>query len=55
MEKHLFNINIDFQKAYCAPQVSVIDFETEGVLCQSPQRVGTSHEGYLPGDEGTDF
>lgn len=50
MEKHLFNINIDFQKAYCAPQVSVIDFETEGVLCQSGGTpFGAGNEGYSDG------
>lgn len=50
MTKHFSNINIDFPKAYCAPQVSVMTFETEGVLCQS-NGVGSTNEGF--GDGGS--
>lgn len=56
MDKHITYINIDSPKAYRAPQVSVMTFETEGVLCQSGGAgFGGNNEGYRPGDNGTDF
>ena len=51
MDKHFTYINIDSPKAYSAPQVSVMTFETEGVLCQSGAGIGTSHEPYEKGGE----
>lgn len=55
MEKHFLNINIDSPRAYCAPQVSVMTIETEGVLCQSNGLgIGSANEGYGNGGS-TDF
>ena len=56
MDKHFTYINLDSPKAYSAPQVSVMTLETEGVLCQSGGAgFGGNNEGYMPGDNGTDF
>ena len=56
MDRHFTYINIDSPKAYSAPEVSVMTFETEGVLCQSGGAgFGGNNEGYRPGDNGTDF
>lgn len=41
---------------YAAPQVSVMEIETEGVLCQSGGTgFGSTNESYRPGSDPVDF
>ena len=50
MDMNLLNMDSAAGK-YVAPEVSVMDVETEGILCQSGAGIGTSHEPYENGGE----
>lgn len=50
MDMNLLNMDSAAGK-YVAPEVSVMDVETEGILCQSGAGIGTSHEPYEKGGE----
>ena len=50
MDMNLLNVDSAAGK-YVAPEVSVMDVETEGILCQSGAGIGTSHEPYEKGGE----
>lgn len=50
MNMNLLNMDSAAGK-YVAPEVSVMDVETEGILCQSGAGIGTSHEPYEKGGE----
>ena len=50
MDMNLLNVDSAAGK-YVAPEVSVMDVETEGILCQSGAGIGTSHEPYENGGE----
>ena len=45
MDMNLLNVDSAAGK-YVAPEVSVMDVETEGILCQSKETEGATSEGF---------
>ena len=50
MDMNLLNMDSAAGK-YVAPEVSVMEVVTEGILCQSGAGIGTRHEPYENGGE----